>query len=174
MESRELRDALNSNCVTRPFFKGVFASDRIPKVPKSSVKKDQFYIFNFDPQHKSGSHWVCAMLRPKGKKNVYFDSGGNPPSVPTIKRFVGQSFVYNTRELQFPLSTTCGQWCAFFIWKRCRGKRLKKMVKGFDKKDLLMNDHIINFWVRKIFKINKKVIQKRFLHQQIAKARKLL
>ena len=47
---------------------------------------------------------------------------------------------------------------------------MKKMVKSFSRKDLMMNDHIINYWTKKIFGIDKKVIEKEFLHQQIAKA----
>ena len=166
MNSDELRKSLKSHRLTSPNFFGVYPLDKIPKVGK--VRKDKFFIFNLDPSHKSGSHWIAIMLRPKGK-NIFFDSYGYKPLSTKFLRFMKNNYVHNRKRLQHQISTTCGQWCIFFIWEKCKGKSLQKMTKLFSDSDLLANDHIVNSIVEETFGTKHKVINKKFLHTQSCK-----
>ncbi len=57
----------------------------------------------------------------------------------------------------------------FFIWEKNKGKKLKDILKFFESKHLLPNDHIVNLLIQKNFKTTEKVIDKPFLRKQIAR-----
>lgn len=166
MNTAQLNKALTNNVVTKKNFAGVFPIDKIPKL-KNKPKKKLFFIFNLDPSYKSGSHWVSVMLNPRGK-NCFFDSYGWPPNL-RIKNMMRNNFNYNRHQLQHPLSTSCGQWCIFFIWEKMKGLSLTEITSKFSRSMFLANDHIMNSIVQRRFKTQQKVIDKHFLKSQICK-----
>ena len=91
-----------------------------------------------------------------------------PPTV-CFKRFMKYSYIYNFKRLQHSLSTTCAQWCIYYMWRKCQGWSLRNIVKPFYSKDFLINDHVLNLVVNNNFKINRKVIDKEFVKIQIAR-----
>ncbi len=139
----------------------------MPKKKNFSNKKT-FLVVNIDPSYKRGSHWVALMIDKNGK-NIYFDSYGLPPQKYIFKKYLGKNYTYSKKQVQHPLSTTCGQWCIFFIWEKNKGKKLKDILKFFESKHLLANDHIVNLLIQKNFKTKEKVIDKPFLRKQIAR-----
>ena len=77
------------------------------------------------------------------------------------------NYIYNSKRLQHSLSTTCAQWCIYYIWRKCQGWSLRNILKPFYSKDFLINDHMLNLVVNNNFKINRKVIDKEFVKIQI-------
>ena len=102
-------------------------------------------------------------------KNEYFDSYGLGPPTVCFKRFMKYNYIYNSKRLQHSLSTTCAQWCIYYIWRKCQGWSLRNILKPFYSKDFLINDHVLNLVVNNNFKINRKVIDKEFVKIQIAR-----
>lgn len=163
MNTEDLQNILSTHPLTKSKFKGVFASDEAIPAPS---KNQNFYIFNIDPSHKEGSHWIVIMLgRPV---NMYFDSYGFPPFVDRFIEIMNQDYVFNKVQLQHFFSTSCGQWSAFFIWALCAGFTFAEFIKLFPiGSDLMTNEHKINFLVNSIFRTKQKVIDKTFLRKQI-------
>lgn len=176
MNSIELRSALKTNDITKDCFGEILASDQLPKTPlKQQLRSPKYYIVNFDPSTKSGSHWiVCFFTNRKDKRNIYFDSYGYPPMIDSISHFLGEdAYYYNSKQLQHPLTSSCGQWCLFFIYYHLLNKnneqRKEHFINLFKNTTLLQNDKKINNWVNQTFNLNEKIIDKHFLTNQIAK-----
>ena len=81
-----------------------------------------------------------------------------------------KNVVRNTKKLQHDYSTICGQWCMYFVWRRCCGWMLKNIISPFRKGTPLINDYVMNHLIKTKFGTDKKVIDRPFLKQQICKA----
>lgn len=168
MNNIQLETSLKSHPITRHFFRGVYAYDLIPKTPSIG-----YYIFNLDPSHLPGSHWIAINIREKDEKNFFFDSYGYAPKRYKFKKFLGNNYHFNRQSLQYPLSTVCGQWCMFFIYFSCKNYNPREIFYPFSlSNDALKNDHVMNTVVEKIFNIKAKIIDVPFLRSQIAKEMK--
>ena len=165
MNNQELNELLQNNPVTSRYFCGVYSADEMPPKPCLCWPDDMAtYIFNTDPAHMEGSHWVVICLRnPEKDKNVYFDSYGLPPANKNFKEFMENHYVWNKVQLQEWLSSACGQWCAFFIWHISLGIDLEQMVTAFQGLDTLTKDHKMNFWFNQIFGANEKVLDRDYI-----------
>ena len=165
MNSGQLHSALSNAKETGHRFRGVYARDGLPR----NLRKG-FYIVNFDKKGEPGSHWICIE---NGDEIVYFDSyGRTPPRFTGLARYWRgkKNVVRNTKKLQHDYSTTCGQWCMYFVWRRCCGWTLKNIVSPFRKGTPLVNDYVMNHLIKTKFGTDKKVIDRPFLKQQICKA----
>ena len=58
MNSLQIAQLLSTNNVTKPFFKGVFASDKLPSLNKTERLICRVLIANTDDSNGSGVHWV--------------------------------------------------------------------------------------------------------------------
>ena len=75
MQTKQLKKPLRSHRDTQKIFKDVYASDKLPRIPK---QKTLALIANTDPSHKPGQHWVAVFFN---KTTVYyFDSYGRSPT----------------------------------------------------------------------------------------------
>jgi len=95
-------------------FLGVFPSDLLTS---HSILQAGSIIINTDPSTKRGSHWLAIRFEPRSSYSYYFDSYGNPASVPSIQEFIRRNSTvcqYNTVQLQGPTSTICGHYCCLF------------------------------------------------------------
>ena len=153
-----------SNKVTKDSFIGVFSSDTLP-----SYAQTGYYVVNLDTSQQPSSHWIAIKISKSKCKNEYFDSYGLGPPTVRFKRFMKYNYIYNSKRLQHSLSTTCAQWCIYYIWRKCQGWSLRNILKPFYSKDFLINDHVLNLVVNNNFKINRKVIDKEFVKIQIAR-----
>lgn len=169
MDNYTLAKVLNGNLITKPFFKGVFSIDEIPWEDQENISSKSFYIFNLDKSTEPGSHWVCVLLTPHFTNNFYFDSyGTKPPS--SLEDFMKKSYSFCKKQLQHKFSTSCGQWCLYFIYHQCLGWPLKHFYKKFNHKDKLKNDYLVTHIVRKIFQVNPEPLSKVFLSKQLCRA----
>ncbi len=164
MNTQELSPLLKNHPQTRKNFCGVFAYDQLPRKEKSRVG---YYVVNLDPIHKPGSHWV-AMKKNKVGKNLFFDSYGYAPQKYKFKHFL-KPYIYNSKQLQYPLNTSCGQWCLFFIYFSSRGYSMKKIFNSFSSKHKHINDVIMNEVVGKIFGTKQPVTDQSFLKEQASR-----
>ena len=144
--------------------KGVFSSDTLP-----SYAQTGYYVVNLDMSQQPGSHWIAIKISKSKCKNEYFDSYGLGPLTVCFKRFMKYNYIYNFKRLQHSLSTTCAQWCIYYIWRKCQGWSLRNILKPFYSKDFLINDHVLILVVNNNFKINRKVTDKEFVKIQIAR-----
>jgi len=164
MNGSELERALTQNNITSRHFRGVFARDALPSNPRKG-----FYIMNFDKTGEPGSHWVCMEIGENS--NTYFDSyGRKPPRFRHLMTFLGgKKMERNKKTLQHDYSTTCGQWCLYYIWRRCDGWTMKNITRPFNVKTPLVNDYVMNHLIRKQFRLHRKVIDEPFLKEQICR-----
>jgi len=166
MNTHQLYSLLKNNTKTHLKFQGVFAYDQVPKKAQTG-----YYIFNLDPTHLPGSHWIAIKIG--RKKNFFFDSYGYAPRRYKFKKFLGNKYKFNSKNLQHPLSTSCGQWCMFYIYYSCKNIQPHILFQHFKEGNKLANDHIMNNIIENIFKTNLNVIDKKFLHSQLSKQMKI-
>ena len=152
------------NKVIKDSFIGVFSSDTL-----SSYAQTGYYVVNLDMSQQPSGHWIAIKISTSKCKNEYFDSHGLGPPTLHFKKFMKYNYIYNSKRLQHSLSTTCAQWCIYYIWRKCQGWSLRNILKSFYSKDFLINDHMLNLVVNNYFKINRKVIDKEFVKIQIAR-----
>lgn len=123
MDDVTINKLLSSNTYTKHWFAGVFASNTLPENPKD----DQFYVVNLDRDTGAGTHWIVIHLC-RSQRNEYFDSYGWKPSDDKFVRFMQDSYIYSTVQLQSQNTTACGQWCILFVWYRCKGKSMDEFL----------------------------------------------
>ena len=127
------------------------------------------YIVNEQPSYKRGSHWVALNITPgKKKKNVYFDSYRRKPLIKEFQTYIGKNVQYNKKCLQHKLSTSCGQWCMYFVWRCSKGWKIKNITKPFNPNNPLVNDYAMNYLVQKHFKMSQDVLDRKLLAGQIS------
>tara|TARA_B100000497_G_C7586448_1_gene352829 strand:+ start:388 stop:852 length:465 start_codon:yes stop_codon:yes gene_type:complete len=93
-------------------FKGVFPSDKIPKLNDLSP----YCILNLDSSKEPGSHWVA--LAKNGKDSILYDSfgRGNNEIIPDLK-YSGNGRIIDTERdaEQKILETNCGARCIAWL-----------------------------------------------------------
>ena len=166
MDDFTINKALLLNKVTKDSFIGVFSSDTLP-----SCSQTGYYVVNLDMSQQPGSHWIAIKISKSKCKNEYFDSYGQGPPTLHFKRFMRYNYTYNSKRLQHSLSTTSAQWCIYYIWRKCQGWSLRNILKPFYSKEnnFVINDQVLNLAVNNNFKINRKVIDKKFVKMQVAR-----
>ena len=165
MDDFTINKILLSNKVTKDSFIGVFSSDTLP-----SYAQTGYYVVNLDTSQQPGSDWIAIKITKSKCKNEYLDSSGLGPPTVHFKKFMRYKYTYNSKRLQHSLSTTCAQWCIYYIWRKCQGWSLRNILKPFYSKEnnFLINDHVLNLVVNN-FKINRKVTDKKLVKMQIAR-----
>ena len=93
-------------------FKGVFPSDKIPKLNDLSP----YCILNLDSSKESGSHWVA--LAKNGNQSILYDSFGreHPTIIPQL-RYSGNGKILDTDNdaEQKIRETNCGARCLAWL-----------------------------------------------------------
>jgi putative methionine-R-sulfoxide reductase with GAF domain len=91
-------------------FKGVYASDKYPK-----LKKNQSMIINVDKSNEPGSHWLGVYCY-DNNRYLIFDSFGRP-SVKLIPHFGSGINLMDTDydKNQLKSQSDCGQRCIAFL-----------------------------------------------------------
>lgn len=168
MDNITISRLMKKNPVTKKYFGGVYASNKLPRIIKCLTP--QLFIINVDPSYKPGSHWICIALISNGKKkSYYFDSYGLPPVKLEFVKFMKKRYQYSKKQLQHPFSTTCGQWCMFFAYKMCKGRKNFKTIFQKFSKNLRANDNKVNLWVEKTFQTDQDVTDEAFVIKQISR-----
>ena len=167
MDSHTIEKLLLKDPCTRLSFRGVYSSDTLPLDAREGL-----YIVNEAKSHEPGTHWISLHITPKRRKNVYFDSYGRKPTLKEVENFLGHKYVHNKKTLQHMLSTSCGQWCMYFVWRRSQNWKPSKITSPFNSKKPLVNDYVVNYLIEQKFKTDQEVLDRKFLTGQICKQMK--
>ena len=154
MNNIQITSLINSCPSSRQYFRGVYASDTLPRQPDTS--KPCTYICNLDPSCKPGSHWI-AFFVPKRGLIEYFDSYGMDPP-PCFRNFWGEKgYRCNTTFLQYPFSAVCGQYAIYYIWQRSLHSSMDDVLRIFHRDNQLYNDLLVNHLVEEHFDVDLSV-----------------
>ena len=167
MNTRQITQLVKNNERTRNSFVGVFAADHVPKHPRKL--KPRSYIANTDRSDKPGQHWVCLFFPTNGLPE-FFDSYGFPPQR-EFHQILGSNYKYSKGFYQFPLSSTCGQYCIFYIHQRCSEKSMEDIVARFNTStNLLENDVLVNSTVEREFNVDLQIFDETFIRYQMCRS----
>lgn len=134
LKTDELEKALKNY----PNFRGVFAVDQLPDIPKKGL-----YIANTDYSDEEGEHWVLFNV---DRRIEFFDTFGRTPK----QRWDGE-WIYNTRMVQSPLSTACGYHVLYFAHLR-RFYPFERIIANYST-DLVENDKKVTRIVKNVFHV---------------------
>lgn len=170
MNTSQLEYIFKNDTVCDDVFEGVFPSDKIVNI---RARKPIACIVNTDPSSMPGSHWIAMYIDRHGY-GQFFDSYGNQPSYygRVFVNFLNRrckSWTFNAVGLQGPFSATCGQFCTFYLWHKCRDVPLSEIIRSFTT-DKELNDVMVNEFVRKKFPLETKVYDMDIVGKQIAVA----
>ena len=141
MNTIQLLKCVEQDELLGKYFIGVYAIDTLPKI---MPQMPACYIFNTDPIKKPGVHWQARFFTTDGIEE-HFDSYGRQPLKGT--------FDYNSVRIQGPLSSSCGQYCLYYMCHRVRGRSMNDIVNDFST-DYVFNDLNVTEYVNKYFNLN--------------------
>jgi hypothetical protein len=141
MNTRQLQHCIEQDKLLQKYCIGVYASDT---VPRKIAERPICFIVNTDPISKPGKHWYAVYLHADGNAEV-FDSYGREPVMKNVD--------YNPIRIQGPLSSTCGQFCLYYLCQKVRGRSMKDIVNDFSI-DFVMNDLCVAEYVNRNFNLN--------------------
>lgn len=161
----EIEDVLESNFITAKIFKGVYSANNLPKF-KKTMSYPAAFIANTHENYKQGEHWVAFFFKSKKSLPEYFDSYGLPPLKRSFYSFLKQQkkdlkYQYNKKVLQSVMSNVCGQYTIYYIFQKCKGKSLRRILKDFSDKSEI-NDLCVKEFVEKLQK--KMKVRRRYLN----------
>ena len=151
MNTSQLLHCVKQDHTLSKYFIGVFACDTIPKTSTGC------YIFNTDPIAKPGTHWQARFTETDGAVEQ-FDSYGRP----------SQTDSYNLKRIQGPLSSSCGQYCLYYLCHKARGRRMKEIVNDFST-DYVLNDLCVTEFINRNFNLNTETYNLLHVMSQICK-----
>ena len=102
----------------------------------SSGKTKLGFVYNLDPSHKSGSHWIASFTDIPAGKTYYFDSYGmRPPrQIARFMRFLtlhglNMQLEYNAIRFQRKESE-CGVYCMYFLIRMLEGDNVREFCRS--------------------------------------------
>lgn len=140
LNSNELALYMLKDPYIRQFYGGVLAIDELELL----VLKPKIYIVNTDPRSESGEHWFCIFLIDTPE---HFDSSGFKPR-PNVEEYLivhGPEYMYNNVRVQSYTSETCGLFCLFYCYFRCRGFSFLDVMNMFSS-NLILNESIVKYF----------------------------
>ena len=146
MRSDILDEILNKNKVTTSVYRGCHPCDHIP-----IFETPYAIIVNTDNSQEPGEHWVLLYVTDIVE---YFDSFGrnwNSKLYPKefiayMKQFVnGRKTKYNPKIVESLLGNCCGEYCAFYLYRRCQN--VKNILSPFGA-NLKYNDLLVIEFVK--------------------------
>ena len=140
MRTEELEEYMLRDPFIRQFYGGVVALDQLPKV----IEKPTIYVVNSDPAHLPGRHWLAIFF---DRVNEHFDSAGLYPSKSLEVELIahGPRFRYNDQRVQAFRSDSCGLFCLFYCYFRCRSFSFKEIMSMFSN-NLKLNEAIVIYF----------------------------
>ena len=132
MDSIQLTEICSRDVLLRNVMLGVFPINKLPK----KTSRPCCLIANTKPHTHPGEHWIAIFINKEGYGD-YFCSYGMPPK-PQFIHFMNRhcyDWNFSLKQLQQPISITCGQYALFFIHCRAKGLSCASFL------DLFTSDH---------------------------------
>lgn len=164
MNNREISRILRSHPTIHNDFNGVFPGDMLP-----TDRRPGFYVANTDPHNLPGKHWVAFYIPQNGVMEYWDSYGFEPPDI--FQTFLTDTFKRSRKFIQHPLSSTCGQYCIFYILQRHKGYTLQEIVSYFSV-NTLENDIIVNKAIEENFCVDLDIFDYSFICKQICQSLK--
>ena len=152
MNTFQIDKILKRNIVTKRFYVGCFASDCIPY-------RSSFFPFcvvvNTDPSNLSGTHWIALFCNSTNSIEYYDSLGIWPPISYHIRTYLDKfnNVQFNSVMLQQPFSITCGNHVILFLYMRCLGFSMNKIISLL--KGINADKFVSEFISTQIFNINR-------------------
>ena len=150
MIGSQIYTILSSNFVTKKKFKGIYSSNNLPSL--QGIDYPAAFVVNTDETSKPGEHWVAFFFKSENAIPEYFDSFGLPPLKPGFISFLKQKrakYRYSTKTLQNLFSSACGEYTIYYIFHKCLGWSLRKILSKFSL-STIKNDAIVKDFVHKL------------------------
>ena len=141
MFKSQLVNFISIDPISKFDFQGCFASDEIPK-----MQKNKFIILNTDSSESKGEHWT-VLFRENEDSYEFFDSLGQSPKTYSFQNFPTKCN-FATKMIQNPFQNTCGYFCLYYIFYKCRGKKLADIFNNS-----FINDMYIEMQVNELYGI---------------------
>lgn len=143
MNTKQLWSSLTFNCITNPYFDGVFSSDTLIDIKK----KPELIICNTDPSTKPGEHWVLFFFDSDNSVDFY-DSLGKDISYYGIKflEFVqrfADNLTQSSERTQPVNSSLCGEYCLFYAYHKCKrnNNKMETILEKINSSDIVKFVH---------------------------------
>jgi Adenovirus endoprotease len=155
MDTVEIDFLMKNNRFTKPFFRGVYSCD---KLPKKIFKKTPFCIVvNTDPSYMPGTHWLAFWIERNPKCIEMLDSFGvapNPRFYSFLRKYSNR-VMYSNIQFQSDTSMVCGLYCLLFLYLKAKKGAFTDFTTMLRKSDGKFNDCKIIKLFGKIFLKNK-------------------
>jgi hypothetical protein len=170
MNTMQISNALMSDKKVIELFVGIFPADMLPK-----KEYPGFYIANTQPASGTGEHWVAFYTPCQGRIEAFDSFGQNPATYSEhIKTWMGTDFVIMSGvRLQGHISTTCGQYCMFFVLLRSHGHKYEDIMSALTRNPDV-NDRFVCKFINKYFSLKTTTHNDEFLMQTLLKGIKEL
>ena len=169
MNAAQLDSLVRRDGCASATFLGVYPRDKLPRPAVVPTSTPITLIVNHDVSGSPGTHWSAIYAHPSERIGCYFDPWGAPPPAPFasfLDILTNGNWVYSRRRLQSVFSTTCGQFCLVFIWRKCRGYRFVDILDMFPESQhhqQRVNDCLAVKFVAERYGMRTDVVDKDFL-----------
>ena len=142
MRTEDLEEYMLSDPFIRQYYGGVVALDQLPIL----FSKPRIYIVNSDPASEAGTHWYALYF---DKISEHFDSSGFKPISVLENHLVlhGPKYMYNNVRVQNFDTNSCGLFCLFYSYFRCRNYSFKDIMNMFSD-NLQLNENLVNYFYK--------------------------
>ena len=147
MNALELETICNKDKEIQKYFLGVFAVNKLPK----RVPYPCCIIANTQPSTHPGEHWVAIYIDEQNRGNYFCSYGKTPP--PIIEQWIKKNteeYELMSKRIQGSFSTTCGQYCLFYLHFRCCNVTHVTIASLFSS-ELRENDLIVNSFINGLY-----------------------
>jgi hypothetical protein len=145
MDSLQITKLLTKDLITKKYFIGVLARDKLPK----KVNWPSALILNTDNSNQPGEHWLAIYYDENGVCE-FFDSFGFHPEFYSLTNYIkstSKEFIYNNKTLQGLFSKYCGHYCILFLLIRCRNYSMNYFLNFFGN-NTEKNDNLIKCFIK--------------------------
>jgi hypothetical protein len=122
-----------------------------------NLKLDSFAIIvNSQSSLERGMHWVAFYKISRTAPLEFFDSFGLPlesygPELVDFAQRYGKNVLLNLVQMQPNRSSSCGQFCLYFLVNRDLGRTYLNIVSDFNPTDKAYNDRLVTKFVLQNF-----------------------
>lgn len=159
-DTETLRKAARSDPRIARHFWDVYGADQVPK--KEMKALGGCCIVNTDPIDEPGQHWVALFYPPpNGGGCEFFDSYAEKPSDyrPRLWRSWNSCPTQMPYPVQQMMSDVCGDYCLYYLHRRCKSSSLRDIAHAFSPSNLLNNDFRVQERVHQLYGLNLKHAQ---------------
>ncbi len=115
--------------------------------------RNGYFIVNVGKKNTKGSHWVCIYFDPTCSE--FFDPAGKHPLVyhrswhDMMLSHSGR-YKYNSKPVQAPLTSTCGQFVLYYLFNRYHGRSMEDIVRSLENDSLNGNEKRVTQYVSRL------------------------